>query len=105
MDKLFLVILPVLNGLAALDDFTSSLQSQLKLQLQLQLLTGIGQSVCRTNNLSKFIATRERFVTSLPLIFAREMCRFSAVLAARDKSVTCYLLVTNASHLNCYVPK
>jgi len=41
MDKLFLVILSVLNGLAALDDSTSSLQSQLLLQLQLKLLTDI----------------------------------------------------------------
>jgi len=43
MDNLFLVILPVLNGLTALDDPTNSLQLhlQLQLQLKLQLLTGI----------------------------------------------------------------
>jgi hypothetical protein len=64
MDKPFLVILPVLYRLTALDDFTSSLQ----LQLQLQLLTDICAFVAY---LLKFISTRESFVTCLPLVFAR----------------------------------
>jgi len=61
--------------------------------------------ICRTYYLLKFISTRESFVTSLTLVLARGMCRLSAVLAARDKSVTCYLLVTNVSHLKGYTPK
>jgi hypothetical protein len=50
MDELFLVILPVVKGFTALDDFTSSLQFQLqlKLKLQLQFLTDMCEFVAHT---------------------------------------------------------